>query len=132
MQQYVFLRLFQVFSIVITAGALCTGYLFARLAGVHMHWTWYWLLPSTVWLIYTADHLLDGIRLKEEALTPRHYLHYYYRKPITIALFFLAGINLLVAIFYMPQLYWKPAGLLSAICALYFLVVHRQLRWSAF
>jgi uncharacterized membrane protein YfcA len=53
----------------------------------------YWLLGSSVWLIYTFDHLLDAFRLGPKASSIRHRLHYKFRYPLTILVFFIAGVN---------------------------------------
>lgn len=57
-------------------GALGGGVLAMRLLGVEMPSAWWLVLPAGVWLVYTTDHLLDSLRLKERAHTVRHLFHY--------------------------------------------------------
>ncbi|MEM9935549.1 MAG: hypothetical protein AAF824_18130 [Bacteroidota bacterium] len=72
-------------SLDVMAGSLCSGLMVATLLEVQMPWVWWVSLPVGVWLIYTADHLLDARRLGESAHTPRHRFHYRYASQIGIA-----------------------------------------------
>lgn len=36
---------------------------------------WYYILPASVWVVYTLDHLLDAQRIHGRAHTPRHHFH---------------------------------------------------------
>ena len=44
--------------------------------GITMPWVWWIALPLSVWVVYTADHLLDAYRLGENANTARHLFHH--------------------------------------------------------
>jgi hypothetical protein len=70
-----FYAVFRHLSLDVAAGALGAGFMVAGLLEVSMHWSWYVVLPLAVWVIYTVDHLLDAIRLKEKAHTARHRFH---------------------------------------------------------
>ncbi|TAE51112.1 MAG: hypothetical protein EAZ89_10690 [Bacteroidetes bacterium] len=50
-----------------------------------MPFSWWLALPFSVWIIYTADHLLDARRLGPSAHTARHDFHYRYMRPLSIA-----------------------------------------------
>lgn len=68
--------LFQTLSLDVAAGSLGGGLMAASLAGQKMPWAWHLLLPLSVWLIYTLDHLMDARRLGANAHTFRHLFHF--------------------------------------------------------
>ena len=81
------------FSIVVVSGAVSTSFFFSYYWGVNHEGLFYWLLGSSVWLIYTLDHLLDAFRLGPKASSIRHRLHHQFRYPLIILVFFIAGFN---------------------------------------
>ena len=83
-------------------------------------------LALSVWLIYTADHLLDAYQLKRPAHTPRHRFHQQHFRAISLAfaLVALAGIGLL---FFLPAPVLLYGTGVVGLVILYFLlskVVH--------
>lgn len=88
----------QLLSIDVILGALLSGMMAARLLAVQMPAYWYWVLPLSVWVIYTTDHLMDARRLKENAHTPRHLFHYRYFKQIGLVW----GLGILLCTLYVP------------------------------
>ena len=74
-----------------------------------------------VWFIYTLDHLLDALNLKENASTRRHTIHYVHQKRIKTILVFVAIILGIMA-FYVPKVYYTFCGLLVALTGLHFLI----------
>lgn len=92
---YAFLQLL---SIDVILGALFSGMMVARLLAVDMPVYWYWVLPLSVWVIYTTDHLMDARRLKDSAHTPRHLFHYQYFKWIVLVW----GGSILLCTLYVP------------------------------
>ena len=74
-------------SIDVAVGALCGGSMVAAYLAVPMHWSWYVILPLSVWAIYTGDHLMDARRLGDAASTPRHRFHHrHFRLLLVLAL----------------------------------------------
>ncbi|MEM6264077.1 MAG: hypothetical protein AAGI38_16300 [Bacteroidota bacterium] len=71
-------------SLDVALGALAGGGMVAKLLGMRPPLVWWIALPLSVWVMYTADHLLDAWRLKGAANTDRHMFHYQYFKPIAI------------------------------------------------
>jgi hypothetical protein len=65
-------------SLDVAVGALGGGCMVARYLDVAMPWSWYVILPLAVWAIYTGDHLLDAMRLRDRASTARHRFHHRY------------------------------------------------------
>ena len=64
-------RLINILSIDVVAGAVCSALFFARLLQVSLLPYGIISLALTVWIIYTADHLLDAKRVEGVATTRR-------------------------------------------------------------
>jgi len=76
--------IFRHLSMDVVLGAVASGSMVVYVLGKPMPWIWWVALPIAVWVIYTADHLMDAYRLQGEAHTPRHLFHHTYFKPIGI------------------------------------------------
>jgi hypothetical protein len=75
---------FRILSLDVVLGGLASGTMVANILDVKMPTHWYWILPLSIWVMYTADHLLDARRLQDQAHTPRHLFHHRYFKPIFV------------------------------------------------
>lgn len=78
-----FLQPIQILSLDVAAGALLSGMAVTKVLGCVMPTIWYVALPLAVWVVYTADHLLDAWRLKGNASTTRHRFHYQHIRVIS-------------------------------------------------
>ncbi|WP_173662796.1 LA_0991 family prenyltransferase-like protein [Leptospira tipperaryensis] len=65
-----------VLSIDIVLGALASALFVSTLLETTMRTAFWFLLPTAVWIIYTADHLFDGWKLGETSVNLRHKFHY--------------------------------------------------------
>lgn len=113
--------LIRILSLDVLAGALASGTLAVKVLGVQPTFSWWIVLPIAVWIIYTLDHLVDGMRLKENAHTPRHRFHYKYGRVISMVaglLSILTGI--LVVLYFRKEMILS--GLLILLMALFYLV----------
>ena len=64
----------------------------------------YWLiLPVVVFIVYTMDHMIDGLKLKNEAFTLRHYYHYLNSRPLGIILVLLIAIAFISALIFLQK-----------------------------
>lgn len=72
----------QYLSLDVVAGGLCSGAMAARLLHVQLPFIWWVALPVSIWVLYTADHLLDAYRLKHKAHTDRHLFHHRHFTPL--------------------------------------------------
>ena len=79
-------NIFQVLSLDVVLGALATGIFAARLVGVGIDLAWLAVLAGAVWVVYTLDHLLDGLKTKENSHIYRHRFHYLHRRAIILTL----------------------------------------------
>lgn len=115
-------RYFNILSLDVALGAAISTLFLAKIFGVtSIRFQGVLCLGLVVWLIYTADHLLDAKMIKREASTLRHRFHQRHFKIIL----WMCGVALLFTI---PLLFFlhKPvlsSGLvLSVLVGVYFLV----------
>ncbi|MEL6193191.1 MAG: hypothetical protein AAFR66_14130 [Bacteroidota bacterium] len=111
-------------SLDVVAGAICSGAMVAQLLQVEMPWVWWASLPVGVWLIYTADHLLDADRLGESAHTDRHRFHFKFSKSIKIIWLLTLGICLLVIPWYSPKELLVAGLFLGGMVGIHLLLVN--------
>lgn len=90
-------------SLDVVAGACSSGYFAARYLAEPIPWAWWVVLPLSVWLLYTADHLLDAYRLKDRAHTDRHLFHHRYFRPVFLIGIFLALLTGCIALLSLPS-----------------------------
>ncbi|MDB4107956.1 hypothetical protein OAD66_08720 [Bacteroidia bacterium] len=76
-------------------------------------------LALGVWFIYTLDHLLDGVTLKERAVSIRHKEHFDNKKALKTLLVLVAFVLLTIA-FLIPQEYYRFIGVLVLLTGLHF------------
>lgn len=75
----------EVLSLDICAGVLGSAALAKTLLQAKMKPCWWFLLPASVWVIYTADHLFDARKTGSAAVNPRHKFHSDHFLPLTVA-----------------------------------------------
>ncbi|MGE0770233.1 MAG: hypothetical protein AB7K37_00865 [Cyclobacteriaceae bacterium] len=119
-------RYFNSLSLDVAAGAVVSSAFFAHVAGQRLSISILICLGLSVWLIYTADHLLDAYRLKTEAVTARHLLHQKHFKIIGIAFMALFLVNLWIVFFLPGRIVFYGASL-GVVVVFYFLVQMRLL-----
>ncbi len=96
-----FLQLFQAFSLDVVLGALAMGSFASKIMGIHPKTGWYFVLAAAVWIIYTTDHLIDGLFVQNNASLFRHQLHFIWRKPIIVLVILLAISSFLYSLWYL-------------------------------
>lgn len=116
------LDLLNIFSITVVAGVMGSAVFFTRVFEVNMPWYWWIVLPTTVWVIYTLDHLFDGLKVKEKAQTIRHQMHYKYRKLIFWLAGIISAINIYLVIFYFDRELIEFGVTLSACVGAYLII----------
>lgn len=97
------LQKLSILSIDVVIGSLLCGAFVVKLLDVQPGFAWWIVLPLSVWIIYTVDHLIDGYKLKNAAHTYRHYFHYYYAGPLTYALVIFSVINAVLVLFFLEK-----------------------------
>ncbi len=112
------------FSVLVVVGSVSTSYFFGQIYKAQLGYSFYWLLASTIWIIYTLDHVLDGMKHKEQSVSIRHYIHFKYRKTILPTLAALSIFNAYIAFVFLPTALLKAGVVLAFSVLVYFLVVH--------
>lgn len=113
------------YSLLIPLGALSTGYFFFRYANSAQSIWFFWLLPSSMWLIYSFDHVLDGFRSAAyEQLPERYSLSFRIRKYLFPLYAFIAGLNVVLAILHLDILSLLAGIAIALWVGLYLLLTH--------
>ena len=114
-------RIINILSLDIAAGAMICASFFARIAKVAILPQGLIALGLTVWIIYTADHLLDANKLKQDASTERHRFHQRHFKLLFLLLFVAVIIDATQIYFIRSMVFLAGLGL-SFLVVIYFLV----------
>lgn len=115
-------------SLDVAAGAVICAYYFSTISSVTLDPVSLCCLGLTVWIIYTADHLKDASRLKNEAATVRHKFHQQHFNSLFAAII-IAGIVVIVLLLNLDKhtVMW---GLKLSIFVLIYLVVNHFLSYT--
>jgi len=107
-------------SLDITAGAVISSLYIAKVFKVELSNQVLLGLAVAIWLIYTADHLWDGYRVKGEAVNPRHAFHQRHFKLICWVAVLVFGYGVYNTFELPSDTIWFGLGLV-ALTGLYFL-----------
>lgn len=114
-------RLFNLLSIDVALGSVCSALFFAKILQVHILSYGLLALGLSVWIIYTADHLLDALKIKSRAATARHRFHQRNFKALLMVLAIAMVINGIIILFIRHRV--LVAGLyIAAVVGIYFLI----------
>ena len=116
------LRHMRVLSLDIVAGACICSLFVARILEVQLSPFAVICLGIAVWLIYTMDHLLDGLRVQDNG-APRHLFHKKYRWTIFVIWTVLAFVALMLS-FQLPVGTLEAGLILSFAVLIYFFLVY--------
>ncbi|HSG68162.1 MAG TPA: hypothetical protein VK994_05600 [Bacteroidales bacterium] len=72
-------------SIDVCLGAVAGGIMAWHVLEVKPPWAYWVILPLSVWLVYTADHIIDGLKPHVSLSHQRHIFHLNNRKKLVIA-----------------------------------------------
>ena len=79
-------KVLQYLSIDVAIGSIGSSVFAVKVVDAELPTAYWFILPLCVWIIYTSDHLLDAIKLKEQATMERHYFHFLHLKTIGVFL----------------------------------------------
>jgi hypothetical protein len=122
-----FYRLISILSMDVALGAACCAAWFAYHFDVHLRVYALICLGLTVWIIYTADHLMDALKLKTEASTTRHRFHQKHFKLLIVAMLIAGIIDLSLLFFIRAQVLYAGLGLSGVVLA--YLLLNRWLNF---
>jgi hypothetical protein len=120
-------RFINLLSIDVAIGAVVCAAFFARVLNVTVLPQGYVILGLVVWLIYTADHLLDAWSMKEAATSERHLFH----QKNFLAILFAAIVLGIVALglMFLIRVQLITAGIVFGIFVIAYLLVNRWLKY---
>ncbi len=100
MRLFSFIRLF---SLDIVAGALAALVFAATVMGVDLHHSYYLIMGITVWLIYTADHLMDGAKTHGKSESETSNFFYNYKIPIILVFLILLVLDFRLIVYRLDE-----------------------------
>lgn len=110
----------------VAIGALCSGYFAAILLEAALPAVFWVVLPLSVWIVYTADHVVDAYRLKDKAHTYRHLFIYRHLKTFLVLSAVLIMLDLGLVVFFLDFQILLFGLAVGAVTSLYFLFLHRR------
>src|SRR5688572_22755744 len=110
-----------ILSIDVALGSICCAAWFAEIFNANLKLYAFMSLGLTVWIIYTADHLLDARKIHVPASTERHRYH---QKNFTFLLYILLFAVLvdLIFVFLLRRIVFQWGLVLSGCVVAYFLM----------
>ncbi|MGC3945900.1 MAG: hypothetical protein QM762_15480 [Chryseolinea sp.] len=119
-------RLISILSLDVVAGSVICALFFIKV--LHTDVT-YSLVPLalTVWIIYTADHLLDARRIGHAAASPRHLFHQLHFQRLVIAIGIALLLDLISLLFVSRAV--LMGGVFLAFLVVLLMVMQRALPW---
>lgn len=120
-------RLLNILSLDVVAGAMICASFFSQVFQVSALPYGLASLGLTVWVIYTADHLIDAKRVQQLASTKRHLFHQKYFK-VLFLFWVLAGLIDGVLLFFIRAQVVAGGILLASVVLIYF-VLQRYLKF---
>lgn len=114
-------RLLNVLSLDVAVGSIISAAFLAKIFDTPISLYALLCLGLTVWLIYTADHLLDAKSLAVKASSLRHEFHQKHFRIISMTALFITGI-IICLLFYIEQPLLLGGIYLSVFVIFYFLI----------
>lgn len=116
-------RQLNILSVDVSAGAVVCALFFARILDVSVGVPGLVVLGLTVWIIYSADHLLDARRIGEQAATNRHRFYQSYFRVMVWVTGLLAVTDAVMIFFIRPSVF--HAGLVLGGAVTVYLLAQR-------
>ncbi len=122
-----FYRVINALSLDVAAGAVICAVFFARLFHANVLPQGLAALGLAVWIVYTADHLLDARRLKESASTFRHAFHQRHFKLLIFLLGTACGLEFVLLFFLRRPVFFN--GLWLGLGVIVYVLINRWLKY---
>ena len=115
------LNFINTYSILVAIGSLSSYLFFSNLFDVKPNYVLALGLSLSLWIIYTLDHLLDGLSIGKEASSIRHREHFLKHKQMVRWILF--GLIILIGLsFWVPQVYYGYVLFLCILTLLHFCI----------
>jgi len=112
------------FSIDVVIGSIFCGAFVVKLLDIQPGFAWWIVLPFSVWILYSLDHLIDGIMCKNSSQTLRNFFYYNYRKEVFILIFIFTIINIFFVIVFLEEQIIYFGLILGLFTGIYLLLVY--------
>jgi 4-hydroxybenzoate polyprenyltransferase len=123
----IFSRIFyfiRLFSLDIIAGALASLVFSSSVMGIDLPRTYYTILALTVWLIYTADHLMDGAKTRGKSASDTHNFFYKFKVPVILLFLMVLVFTFRLAMYRLDEKIIE-FGMTPAITVIIYLLLNR-------
>ena len=120
-------RIVNALSLDVVAGAIICAAFFAQLLNVDVLPYGLAALGLAVWIVYTADHLLDARRLKDTASTFRHRFHQEHFRLLVIVFALACVIEFILLFFIRKPVFYN--GLWLGLGVVLYIVINRWLSY---
>lgn len=114
-------RFFNLLSIDVALGAVCSAVFFARIFNVTIYTQGLLSLGLTVWVVYTTDHLLDARKVMGSASTERHQFHQRHYRILVPCVIVAVLLDALI-VFFIRRPVLEGGVMLIAVVGIYLLV----------
>ena len=114
-----------ILSIDVAIGAVVSAMFFGRFFHVHILAYGYVALGLTVWIIYTADHLRDAMRIEGEASSERHLFHQRYFKALLLLTSFVTVVDCILIFFIRKPVF--VGGIMLTLFVVLYLIFQSRL-----
>ena len=122
-----FYRVVNALSLDVAGGAMICAAFFAELFHVRLLPQGIVALGLAVWIVYTADHLLDARAITNEASTFRHRFHQDHFKLLSILLLMACIVEFIVLFFLRKPLFFN--GLWLGLGVVVYIIINRWLKY---
>ena len=120
------LRTLNILSIDIAAGAVLSTVFANRVFHFRAPWWYYFILFLSVWIVYTADHLIDAQKNKEKTFSSRHLFYYRHFRQIVFGLSGALVLLVILLFFYLTPALLIFGMTMGGVSALYLFFVSRS------
>ena len=118
------IKYFGFLSFDVVLGALASGVMAVRLLNVQMPGYWWLILGTAVWLVYTSDHLLDAVKMKNRPDAERRQFINRNFWGLSITVLIVGLLNLILSIYYLDKSVLYSGFLIGLIIIGYFLLIN--------
>lgn len=111
------------YSLFVALGAVSTSFFFLNYYQQPISFVFLWLMGTTTWAIFTADHILDAEHLREKAITARHKAHFKYKTILTYLVALIIGSNAFLVWINRYELFVMKGALLGVLMVMYLVFI---------
>ena len=118
------LKIIQYLSLDVVIGSMAIGYFAIRIMDVNPNPWWWIILPMSVWIIYSIDHLLDSYKQKNNGKIERH--NFFFRNRILLIpiIVILSALTLVLSFLHLEAEIIAGGFILGSLTVVYFIIIN--------